>query len=114
MTRRSFLSAVLFAGAARAQSPSKPNVVFFMTDDHGAWALNAYGCSEFHTPNIDRLAARGSLFERAFAATPVCSPSREKGCKHLRTETWRMYRFSFETSNTHVLRSLSSFQCMLV
>lgn len=80
ITRRSFLrtSAVAAAAAIRspAQSGKKPNVVFFMTDDHGAWALNAYGCSEFSTPNIDRLALRGTLFERAFAATPVCSPSR--------------------------------------
>ena len=80
MTRRAFLSSLSVAAAAgpsaRAQTPDNPNVVFFMTDDHGAWALGAYGCSEFETPNIDRLAERGMLFERAFAATPVCSPSR--------------------------------------
>lgn len=76
MNRRQFLLASLGAGAAFAQSGAKPNVVFFMTDDHGAWALNAYGCSEIDSPNIDRLAASGTLFERAFSATPVCSPSR--------------------------------------
>ncbi len=48
----------------------------FMTDDHGAWALGAYGCREMHTPNIDRLAESGARFTRAFACTPVCSPSR--------------------------------------
>lgn len=47
-----------------------------MTDDHGAWATGAYGCPEMHTPNIDRLAKGGVKFNRAFAATPVCSPSR--------------------------------------
>ena len=61
----------------RAQAPQpRPNVVFFMTDDHGAWSLPAYGCKETHAPNLDRLAAEGSLFTRAFACTPVCSPSR--------------------------------------
>lgn len=47
-----------------------------MTDDHGAWATGAYGCSSLHTPNIDALAKNGVRFTRAFAATPVCSPSR--------------------------------------
>ena len=51
-------------------------MVFFMTDDHGAWATGAYGCGEMHTPNIDRLARGGMRFDNAFAATPVCSPSR--------------------------------------
>jgi len=48
----------------------------FMTDDHGAWALGTYGCAEMYTPHIDKLAAGGARFERAFACTPVCSPSR--------------------------------------
>ena len=73
MTRRSFLSLVPAAAAAR-QRPL--NVVFFMTDDQGAWSLGSYGCGEMHTPNLDRLAAEGMRFTRAFACTPVCSPSR--------------------------------------
>ncbi|MCC6861302.1 MAG: sulfatase-like hydrolase/transferase [Bryobacterales bacterium] len=79
MTRRDLLRTTLAApflrlplrGAAR-----RTNVVMFMTDDHGAWALGAYGCGEMHTPNIDRLAAGGARFTRAYACTPVCSPSR--------------------------------------
>jgi arylsulfatase A-like enzyme len=47
-----------------------------MTDDHGAWATGAYGCAEMQTPNIDSLAKSGVRFNRAFACTPVCSPSR--------------------------------------
>ncbi|MCU0247198.1 MAG: sulfatase-like hydrolase/transferase, partial [Bryobacter sp.] len=70
MTRRTFV-----ASAAGLQK--KPlNVVFFLTDDHGAWALNHAGCKELHTPNLDRLASEGARFDNAFAATPVCSPSR--------------------------------------
>ncbi len=73
MTRRDLLAApFVLSSAAR----SRPNVVLFMTDDHGAWAMGCYGCAEMHTPNLDRLAASGALFTRAYAATPVCSPSR--------------------------------------
>ena len=64
-----------FAVTAR-RGARRPNVVMFMTDDHGAWATGAYGCGDMHTPNIDRLAAGGTWFTRAFACTPVCSPSR--------------------------------------
>lgn len=71
ITRRTFL-----AGAAVAIRPAKTNVVMFMTDDHGAWAMGAYGCKDIHTPNLDRLAAGGARFTQAFACTPVCSPSR--------------------------------------
>jgi arylsulfatase A-like enzyme len=74
----------LLAGAVSAPflhipgraATSKPNVVFFMTDDHGAWTLGSYGCSGMHTPNLDKLASEGARFTRAFACTPVCSPSR--------------------------------------
>lgn len=73
MTRRTLLSAPWVAKAAQAK---RPNVVMFMTDDHGAWASSPYGCSELQTPNLAKLAQTGSRFERAFACTPVCSPSR--------------------------------------
>jgi arylsulfatase A-like enzyme len=79
MTRRTLLGLALAAPAVHTQSrtgPARPNVVMFMTDDHGAWASGAYGCGQMHTPNIDALAAAGARFTRAFACTPVCSPSR--------------------------------------
>jgi choline-sulfatase len=71
LTRRSLL-----AGSLAARPSRKTNVVMFMTDDHGAWATGAYGCPEMRTPNIDRLAREGAKFTRAYACTPVCSPSR--------------------------------------
>jgi arylsulfatase A-like enzyme len=78
MTRRQLLAA---AGGVpllqkHGHAARKPNVIFLLTDDHGAWSMGAYGCSEFHTPNLDRLAAGGARFSRAYASTPVCSPSR--------------------------------------
>jgi arylsulfatase A-like enzyme len=78
LSRRHLLatSAAPALALASRTAPRRPNVVMFMTDDHSAWALGSYGCGEMHTPNIDRLAAGGARFTRAFACTPVCSPSR--------------------------------------
>ena len=77
MTRRSFLSTTTAASLLPAQRAGrKVNVVMFMTDDHGAWALGSYGCGGMHTPNLDKLSASGARFTRAYACTPVCSPSR--------------------------------------
>ena len=55
----------------------KPNVVFILADDLG-WADTAlYGHTRFHkTPNLERLAKRGMTFTRAYAASPLCSPTR--------------------------------------
>ena len=53
-----------------------PNLIAIVTDDQGRWAMGAYGNSEIHTPNMDRIAREGALFRNAFVATPVCSPSR--------------------------------------
>jgi putative membrane-bound dehydrogenase-like protein len=59
-----------------ADSGGRPNVVLVMTDNHGAWTLGCYGNPDIRTPHIDRLAAEGTLFTRAFASNPVCSPTR--------------------------------------
>lgn len=69
------LAAPFLAIPSRAAA-RRPNVVVFMTDDHGAWANGCYGCGEIQTPNVDRLAAGGARFTDAYACTPVCSPSR--------------------------------------
>jgi arylsulfatase A-like enzyme len=75
VNRRDFLATALSTPLAIAQSSSaRPNVVLFMTDDHGAWATGYNGCAE--TPAIDALRRGGVFFSNAFAATPVCSPSR--------------------------------------
>ncbi len=74
MRRRDFLGAA--AGAVAAPPRRPPNVVFILTDDHGQWALGCYGNREIRTPVLDGLAAGGARLTRAFAATPVCSPSR--------------------------------------
>jgi iduronate 2-sulfatase len=62
--------AVNAAGAAR-----RPNVLFLISDDLNS-SLGCYGHALAKTPNLDRLAARGVRFERAYCQYPLCGPSR--------------------------------------
>jgi arylsulfatase A-like enzyme len=54
----------------------RPNIVLILTDNQAAWTLGCYGNPDIHTPNIDRLAREGVLFERCFSSNAVCSPTR--------------------------------------
>ncbi|MHC4500749.1 MAG: sulfatase-like hydrolase/transferase, partial [Planctomycetota bacterium] len=94
MNRRDFLKAAGLGAAAfflsgcesslqkRGDDASrkKPNfvffLVFFLIDDLGWTDLGCYGSSFYETPNIDKLASEGMRFTDAYAACPVCSPTR--------------------------------------
>ncbi len=54
----------------------RPNVLVFLTDDHGQWASGCYGNTELHTPTMDWLAQTGARMTNAFTPCPVCSPAR--------------------------------------
>lgn len=58
------------------QTDRQPNFIFILVDDLGWTDLGCYGSSFYETPNIDRLAAEGTRFTNAYAACPVCSPTR--------------------------------------
>ena len=58
---------------ARAQ---KPNIIYIMADDLGYADLSCYGRRDYQTPNLDKLAAEGMKFMNAYAAAPVCTPTR--------------------------------------
>nr|WP_299389341.1 sulfatase [Allomuricauda sp.] len=67
----------LFACNSNKETQSKPtNVVFILVDDLGWKDLGCYGSSFHETPNIDRLASKSAVFINAYAASPVCSPTR--------------------------------------
>lgn len=55
---------------------SQPNILLFLTDDHGRWANGCYGNRDVRTPNLDHLAREGVRCDHAFTPTPVCSPAR--------------------------------------
>ena len=61
---------------ARAADEPPPNVVLIVADDLGGADLECYVSTFYRTPNLDRLAAEGRRFSQAYAACPVCSPTR--------------------------------------
>jgi len=78
--RRGFLGA---AGAAISgapgilkAAPKQPNILVLMTDQQRYDTLGCYGAQAIETPNLDRLASGGVLFERCYVNNPICTPSR--------------------------------------
>jgi arylsulfatase A-like enzyme len=61
---------------AEEASPSRPNILFIMSDDHAYQAISAYSDHLLQTPNIDRLAEEGMLFTNACVTNSICAPSR--------------------------------------
>lgn len=55
---------------------SKPNIIVYLSDDHGREFLGCYGNPDIKTPHLDRIAEEGMRFTNAFTPTPTCAPSR--------------------------------------
>ncbi|MFS0726672.1 sulfatase [Paenibacillus sp. 1P07SE] len=58
------------------EAGKRPNIVFIMSDDHASHAIGCYGSKINETPNLDRLAQEGMLFDNCFCTNSICSPSR--------------------------------------
>lgn len=76
---RRLLPALCLAAVCAVPVPAveeRPNVIFILADDLGWADLGCYGSTFHRTPHLDRLAARGVRFTQAYAAAPLCSPTR--------------------------------------
>ncbi len=62
--------------AAMATAAAQPHIVVLLTDDLGVLDTTPYGSKYVRTPNLERIAAMGMTFDRAFIASPACAPSR--------------------------------------
>jgi arylsulfatase A-like enzyme len=91
-----FLCAQVFAAATESRSEAKtaggkPNIVFIIVDDLNGWIGCLNPALGAQTPQIDRLASRGTLFSNAHCAAPVCNPSRTALLTGLRPSTTGIY-----------------------
>lgn len=73
--RRTFLQTAIAGTLLQAQT-TRPDIVLFLSDDHGYFDSPVYGGKAVRTPNMERLAAAGMVFTHAFGASPTCVPSR--------------------------------------
>jgi arylsulfatase A-like enzyme len=72
----SIVALVLTACPVNEPADTRPSFVFILVDDLGWTDLGCYGSTFYETPNIDQLASRSMRFTNAYAACPVCSPTR--------------------------------------
>jgi arylsulfatase A-like enzyme len=63
-------------GKTAATGKKRPNIIFIMTDDHASHAMSCYGSKINKTPNLDRLAKEGMLFNNSFCTNSICAPCR--------------------------------------
>src|SRR5437762_13760657 len=83
VSRREFIGTAVgtaaLIGASRtvpAAPAKRPNVLFILADDLGYGDLSSYGRPDYRTPVLDAFAKQGMKFMSAYAAAPVCTPTR--------------------------------------
>ena len=81
---------LMLGGGGVASAAQRPNILFIAVDDLKP-VLGCYGDKVAKTPNIDKLAARGMLFEKAYVNQAVCAPSRNSLMLGIRPQTMGLY-----------------------
>ena len=76
MKTRVLFSVLFLLGVLIVPGAERPNVLFIAVDDLNDWVNCMGGRKGVHTPNLDRLSKRGTLFTNAHCAAPACNPSR--------------------------------------
>jgi N-sulfoglucosamine sulfohydrolase len=90
------ITLMTFVSGSIATTPARPHILWIVSEDNTYHFVGAYGDPLARTPNLDRLAAAGIVYEKAYAAAPVCAPSRSSiitgiyasslGTQHMRSQ----------------------------
>jgi arylsulfatase A-like enzyme len=73
---RLMLAVLLAAANQLSYAQKRPNIVLIISDDHAFQSIGAYGSKIARTPNIDRIAREGAVFNKAYVTNSICGPSR--------------------------------------
>ena len=76
MRIKTYLISILILMTSVASAQQRPNIVVIISDDHAYQAISAYGGKLMQTPNIERIAKEGALFNKAYVTNSICGPSR--------------------------------------
>jgi len=91
---RTCLVLLAWAGTSAAAKPARPNILLVLSDDHSVPHVGCYGNKDIQTPNLDRFAAEGMRFDRAYVTCPQCAPSRSSIMSGRSPVAIQMTRFS--------------------
>jgi arylsulfatase A-like enzyme len=92
--RFGWLSLLFLAAPAFAAEPARPNILLVLSDDHSVPHVGCYHNPDIKTPNLDRFAAEGIRFDRAYVTCPQCVPSRASIMSGRSPVAIQMTRFS--------------------
>ncbi len=96
----------------------RPNIIFIMSDDHAYQAVSAYGYGLNNTPNIDRIANEGVIFNKGFVTNSICAPSRAVMLtgkhSHMNGKVDNIQPFNWDQENFAKYLQQSGYQTALV
>lgn len=99
-----FLVSILIFMSCNKES-SRPDVLFIAIDDMNDWITPLGGRDNMYTPNLDKLASRGMLFENAHCTAPACNPSRTSVMTGVRPSTSGIYSNNHQWRESPVLKN---------
>jgi len=112
------VSVVMLSFWGYAEKGERPNILFIMSDDHAYQAISAYGHGLNSTPNIDRLAKEGVIFNKGFVTNSICAPSRATMLtgkfSHINGKVDNIHPFDWNQQNVAKLLQQNGYQTALI